>query len=460
MNDVHAGYPTRSDAARQPRPTPRSARRARRRRARRSLACGERGRAVGLRHRASRPRVRPRPRVHPRRSTRRRPRRRPSRRPRARRGARPGSADRPDLAAVRVATPVVVDGLDSPLWVDRIPDGSGRLVVVEQGGRIRMVDGRQAAARARTSTSATGSCPAASAACWAWRSHPASATEHQTRLRPLLGPPGQHDDRGVRRAGGQHSTLDPATGRVLLIGRAAVCQPQRRLDRLRSDGHAPDRPRRWRQPAATPRTAPRGSTICWARSCGSTSWAPAPAASRTRSRPTTRSSDQAGARPEILHYGLRNPFRDSIDPATGDLWIGDVGQSAWEEVDVAPAAARGLDFGWHRWEGSHCFNPPTGCDPDGRDHARDRVRPRVRVRDHRRRRVPRRRRSRRCGVRTCSRTTARGRCGRSTPGSRRRRPRSPLLETGRSISSFGVDDAGEVYLTDLGGALLKLTAAS
>ena len=66
---------------------------------------------------------------------------------------------------------------------------------------------------------------------------------------------------------------------------------------------------------------------------------------------------RAGARPEILHYGLRNPFRDSVDPATGDLWIGDVGQSAWEEVDVARAGARGLDFGWRRLGGQPLLRP-------------------------------------------------------------------------------------------------------
>lgn len=74
---------------------------------------------------------------------------------------------------------------------------------------------------------------------------------------------------------------------------------------------------------------------------------------------------RSDARPEILHSGLRNPFRSSIDPATGNLWIGDVGQGDWEEVDVAPAGARGLDFGWRRWEGRHCFDPATGCDPEG-----------------------------------------------------------------------------------------------
>jgi glucose/arabinose dehydrogenase len=69
-----------------------------------------------------------------------------------------------------------------------------------------------------------------------------------------------------------------------------------------------------------------------------------------------------GARPEIWHYGLRNPWRMSFDRATGDLWIGDVGQNAWEEIDVARAGTGGLNFGWNRMEASHCFRPDTGCE--------------------------------------------------------------------------------------------------
>ena len=72
-----------------------------------------------------------------------------------------------------------------------------------------------------------------------------------------------------------------------------------------------------------------------------------------------------GARSEIWLTGLRNPWRFAFDRATGDLWIGDVGQGAWEEVDVAPAGAGGLDFGWDRMEGAHCFEPETGCPTAG-----------------------------------------------------------------------------------------------
>ena len=60
------------------------------------------------------------------------------------------------------------------------------------------------------------------------------------------------------------------------------------------------------------------------------------------------------ARPEIWSYGLRNPWRFTFDPATGDLYIADVGQNAWEEVDVvtpAAGAGRGTNFGWSATEG-------------------------------------------------------------------------------------------------------------
>ncbi|MGE5277840.1 MAG: PQQ-dependent sugar dehydrogenase [Acidobacteriota bacterium] len=65
---------------------------------------------------------------------------------------------------------------------------------------------------------------------------------------------------------------------------------------------------------------------------------------------------------EVWDYGLRNPWRFSFDPASGDLWIGDVGERLYEEVDFEPSGgAGGVNYGWRRMEGLHCYNPSTGC---------------------------------------------------------------------------------------------------
>lgn len=71
---------------------------------------------------------------------------------------------------------------------------------------------------------------------------------------------------------------------------------------------------------------------------------------------------RSGARPEIYEYGLRNPWRFSFDRQNGDLWIGDVGQDQWEEVDFLPVnLPSGKNLGWRLMEGKHCFNPQSGC---------------------------------------------------------------------------------------------------
>jgi glucose/arabinose dehydrogenase len=68
---------------------------------------------------------------------------------------------------------------------------------------------------------------------------------------------------------------------------------------------------------------------------------------------------RSGYRPEIWALGLRNPWRFSFDRATGDLWIGDVGQDSWEEVDHLTKGVGGANFGWNRFEGTHDFATDT-----------------------------------------------------------------------------------------------------
>jgi glucose/arabinose dehydrogenase len=95
-----------------------------------------------------------------------------------------------------------------------------------------------------------------------------------------------------------------------------------------------------------------------------------------RINPTTNNATQAGytipggnpyadrslgLSPEIWHYGLRNPWRFTFDRKTGDMYIGDVGQDRFEEIDFATNGAKGINFGWNRKEGFVCY--PSGAFP-------------------------------------------------------------------------------------------------
>lgn len=75
---------------------------------------------------------------------------------------------------------------------------------------------------------------------------------------------------------------------------------------------------------------------------------------------------EPSAEPEIYSYGLRNPYRYSFDACTGDLYIGDVGQDAWEELNVTALGAGQLNYGWDTMEGLHCYpSTVTNCDQTG-----------------------------------------------------------------------------------------------
>ncbi len=79
------------------------------------------------------------------------------------------------------------------------------------------------------------------------------------------------------------------------------------------------------------------------------------------------SATDASFAPEVWAYGLRNPWRFSFDRDSGDLYIGDVGENLWEEVDLALKSAQrrpGANYGWNAMEATHCY-PSDPCTPVG-----------------------------------------------------------------------------------------------
>jgi glucose/arabinose dehydrogenase len=171
--------------------------------------------------------------------------------------------------------------------------------------------------------------------------------------------------------------------------------------------------------------------------------------------------DREGARPEIWLTGLRNPWRMSFDRQTGDLWIGDVGQNSYEEIDVVRAGSGGgQNFGWNVMEGFHCYPSGDPCDQQG-------LTPPVTEYSH--------------ADGACSVTGGYVYRGQAHPQMRgayvfadycsgqvwaidatATEVHDPpvVLESGRAISSFGEDENGELYVTDLGGLLLRVAAGS
>jgi glucose/arabinose dehydrogenase len=188
----------------------------------------------------------------------------------------------------------------------------------------------------------------------------------------------------------------------------------------------------------------------------------APAEGKAYAIPPDNPFAGGGGAPEIWAKGVRNPWRFSFDRTTSQIWIGEVGQGAYEEIDRAPAETGGLNYGWPILEGNHCYESATCVPPAG-------YQPPITEYSH---------------ADGCSVTGGYVYRGTEQPGlggfylfgdycsgnlwAIQADAAAPaggivtpqlLLATGLAISSFGEDAAGELFLADLnGGSIYRITA--
>ena len=345
-----------------------------------------------------------------------------------------------DLAGRAVTMEPFVEGLDSPLAAVNAGDGSGRLFVVEQGGLIRIVrDGKllpDAFLDASAEIKSGGEQGLLGLAF-----HPNypqdprffvdyTDTNGDTHVASFTVDPSNPD------------RADPSSEQRLLFvdqpyanhnGGALAFGPDGDLYVALGDGGSGGDPHGNGQKVSTMLGKILRIDVGAA---GATAYT-AP--------PDNPFASTSGAEPAIFLYGLRNPWRFSFDRATGDLWIGDVGQGAWEEVDVARAGTSGENYGWNRMEATHCFRPQyshsDGCTVIGGSVYRGSGLPPIAGKylfgDY------------------CS-----GTIWAIDPTSNELRAPTVVGHVDGSLSSFGEDEAGELYVTDLsGGRLLKVSAS-
>ncbi len=165
---------------------------------------------------------------------------------------------------------------------------------------------------------------------------------------------------------------------------------------------------------------------------------------------------QTGARGEIWAYGLRNLWRFSFDRATGRLFLADVGQDRFEEINLI---ARGGNYGWNVMEGRQCFQPPSGCNTAGLtlpifDYGHSDGASVTGGYVYRGVQIPRL-----VGVYVFGDFIS-GVIWGPQQDAQGNWQRTERVRSGRRITSFGVDELGEIYVADIGGSVLRLRQAT
>jgi glucose/arabinose dehydrogenase len=367
----------------------------------------------------------------------------------------PATAAAFDPTAVDIALTPIVSGLSAPVFVTHAGDGSGRLFIVEQGGTVRIFRGGALLPQPFLDLSASIS-TGGERGLLGLAFHPKFKTNRLFYV-AFTDRSGDFAVSELRVSATNPNVRQPGSGRRLLTidhplsnhnGGMIAFGPGGYLYIGTGDGGGGGDPNNRAQNT----NSLLGKLLR------------IDVNGRTRSLqyriPPLNPYVGKSGRDEVYSRGLRNPWRFSFDRATRDLFIADVGQDRYEEIDRATrtgAWGRGANYGWRVMEGNACYRPSSGCSKSGK------VRP-IAVYDH----------SLGCSI--TGGYVYRGSMWPTLQGgyfygdycsgriwafaSRASAPVSPvqLLDTSLSISSFGEDQAGEVYVVDHGGAVYRIDA--
>lgn len=251
----------------------------------------------------------------------------------------------------------VASGLNSPVFATGLPDGTGRIAIVELGGRIRVLNPATGALEANdflnisAQIDTSGEKGLLSIAFSPNFISDRTAYLHMNPTASNTSEIRKYTTLAANLAQADTTTADP----ILSVAQPSATNHKggtvtfdrsgRLLISLGDGGNTPE--------TAQDPQSPRGKIL---RIDPTTDSFPADAA-RDYAIPPTNPFATTGGQPEIYAMGLRNPFRMSVDPVGGDLFIGDVGQSAIEEIDRIAANQTGIvNFGWDRREGSQAYN--------------------------------------------------------------------------------------------------------
>jgi glucose/arabinose dehydrogenase len=252
----------------------------------------------------------------------------------------------------------VATGLDSPIFLTGLPDGSGRVVVVERAGRLRVMNPTTGVIEATNMLDIASEISTdGEQGLLAVAFSPNFATDRAFYLH-MNNTAGDTEIRRYQTVNGNPALADTSTGDIILVvdQPTGVTNHKGGMLAFNNDGHLlvslgdgggggdPDG-------NAQNQTTLLGKLL---RLDVSSDDYPGDA---NRDYAIPAGNAGAGYAPEIWALGLRNPFRGSVDPVTGDVFIGDVGQGAIEEVDRIVAGTPGpINFGWNLREGTQPYN--------------------------------------------------------------------------------------------------------